>query len=176
LFVVVGCGKSDDVAQMNTNTRKSAVPQDQLIPNPQKSPRPPLPTEKKFIDFPTRETRPLKIDKPNQNEIIAAVHDYMNTTFNNLKITVVADPIEYPLVSETNSKGWVVVISYTGDNPVLKCHETGTNHLFLLSRKGENAPVRCYFHAQDSQVGKAKFGEPWYILNQPPAPETRTVP
>jgi hypothetical protein len=176
LLVAVGCGKSGDVAQVNPNTRQSGAPQEQPIPTVNRSPRPPLPTEKKFIDFPTRETRPVKIDKPNQNEVAGAVRDFMSTTFNNFNVTGASEPIEYPLVPETGYKGWVVAISYTGDNPVLKCHETGTNHLFLLSRKGENAPVRCYYHMQDEQVGKAKLGEPWYILNRPPAPETKTVP
>src|SRR5205085_12063093 len=114
---------------------------------------------------------------PNQNEILAAVRDFLGKTFNNLNITGASDPFDYPRpVKETGQKGWIVAISYTGDNPVLKCHETATNHLFLLSRKGENAPVRAYFHAQDEQVGKSEFGDDWYILNRPPTPQTKTVP
>jgi hypothetical protein len=174
LLVAIGCGKNGDVAQVNTG-RGDAEPE-RPIRTYKKSERPPLPTEKKFIDFPTRETRVMKIEKPNQNEIIGAVRDFMSTTFNNFNVTGVSEPYEYPLVPETGYKGWVVAVSYTGDNPVLKCHETGTNHLFLLSRKGENAPVRAFYHMQDEQVGKAKLGEQWYILNRPPAPQTRTVP
>jgi hypothetical protein len=175
LLVAIGCGKSGDLAQVNTRQESGGAPE-QTIPRVNKSPRPTYPEEKKFIDFPTRETRPLKIDKPNQNEVTTAVRDFLSTTFNNLNITGASDPYEYPLVPETGLKGWVVAISYTGDNPVLKCRETAINHLFLLSRKGEGLPVRAFFHAQDEQVGKAKFGEQWYILNRPPAPETRTVP
>jgi len=174
LLVAIGCGKGGEVAQVNTG-RGDARPEP-TIPKVKKSERPPLPTEKKFIDFPDRQTRVMKIEKPNQNEVSGAVRDFLSTTFNNLNITNVGETIEYPLVPETGYKGWVVVISYTGDNPVLKCHETATDHLFLLSRKGENAPVRAYFHAQDEQVGKAKFGEEWYKLKRPPAPQTRTVP
>lgn len=79
-------------------------------------------------------------------------------------------------LAETKKIGWVVAISFSANNPRLKCRMRAKDHLFLLSRPADNARPLVYFHGSSEALAKARLGEEWYILNRPPRPDTETIP
>lgn len=96
--------------------------------------------------------------------------------YNDVRVTEIGDPKEYPQVAETQKIGWVVPVSFTASNPRLQHRLRASNHLFLLSRSKENEPAKVYFHGSSEFLTKAQLGEDWYNLNRPPRPETETFP
>lgn len=183
LLVAAGCAKGDnkdkDMAGVTpTKPGKSSwtdEPTRLADPGPKGPKAKPRPTEKSPFDFQPQTTKEVKLDKPAPNDVAAAVREFIGGAYTNINITGQSDAVDYPVVPETNQKGWVVAVSFQADNPTLKCSITATDHLFLLSKKGPNERVQAFYHASDPQLGKAKLGEQWYNLNNPPEPKTKTT-
>lgn len=93
--------------------------------------------------------------------------------YTDVHVTAVGDPKEY---GQGSKPAWVVPISFTANNPRLKCRVRATNHLFLVERTQENQRPQVIFHGSNEQVARSRLGEDWFILNRPPRPETETNP